>query len=79
MAADHAARGALAVGGDPIAIANRERLLERLQLALGHERVDGVLATADIIDDLMVLAALDDKVVLASMNRDARRSGMGTR
>ena len=69
VAADHAARGALAVGGDPLAIANRERLLERLQLALAHERVDGVLATADIIDDLMLLGALDDKVVLASMNR----------
>jgi hypothetical protein len=31
--------------------------------------VDGVLGTADIIDDLLLLGALDDKVVLGSMNR----------
>lgn len=69
VAADHSARGALKVGDDPLAMADRGRLLERLQLALSHERVDGVLATADIVDDLLLLGALDNKVVLASMNR----------
>ena len=31
--------------------------------------VDGVLATADILDDLLLLGALEDKVVFSSMNR----------
>jgi hypothetical protein len=31
--------------------------------------VDGVLATADLVDDLALLGALEDKVVFGSMNR----------
>ncbi|MDQ0713503.1 DhnA family fructose-bisphosphate aldolase class Ia [Streptomyces luteogriseus] len=69
VAADHPARGALAVGGRALAMANRADLLERLCLALSRPGVDGVLATADILDDLLLLGALDGKVVLGSMNR----------
>lgn len=69
VAADHPARGALAVGGDKLAMANRADLLERLVVALSRPGVDGVLATADILDDLLLLGALDHKVVLGSMNR----------
>ncbi|TXS55256.1 deoxyribose-phosphate aldolase [Streptomyces sp. t39] len=69
VAADHPARGAFAVGDRPHAMANRLDLLERLCLALSRPGVDGVLATADILDDLLLLGALDDKVVMGSMNR----------
>ncbi|MBW8797314.1 MAG: deoxyribose-phosphate aldolase [Streptomyces sp.] len=69
VAADHPARGALGVGGDRLAMANRAELLERLCLALSRPGVDGVLATADILDDLLLLGALDGKVVMGSMNR----------
>ncbi|MGW1778710.1 Cgl0159 family (beta/alpha)8-fold protein [Streptomyces sp. NPDC002143] len=69
VAADHPARGALGVGGDRMAMANRADLLERLCLALSRPGVDGVLATADILDDLLLLGALDGKVVMGSMNR----------
>ncbi|WDV51855.1 deoxyribose-phosphate aldolase [Streptomyces coeruleorubidus] len=69
VAADHPARGALGVGGRSMAMANRADLLERLCLALARPGVDGVLATADILDDLLLLGALDGKVVLGSMNR----------
>jgi hypothetical protein len=69
IAADHPARGALSVGGDKLAMANRGDLLERLCLALSRPRVDGVLATADILEDLLLLGALDGKVVMGSMNR----------
>ena len=69
VAADHAARGVLAAGGDPRAMADRGELLVRLVEALAHPAVDGVLATADIVDDLALLGALDDKVVFGSMNR----------
>ena len=69
IAADHPARGALRVGERPMAIANRTGLLERMSLALSRPGVDGVLGTADIIEDLLLLGALDGKVVIGSMNR----------
>ncbi|MEV6317070.1 deoxyribose-phosphate aldolase [Streptomyces sp. NPDC051776] len=69
VAADHPARGALAIGDHDLAMANRTELLERLCLALSRPGVDGVLATADILDDLLLLGALDHKVVIGSMNR----------
>ncbi|MCZ0972467.1 deoxyribose-phosphate aldolase [Streptomyces albulus] len=69
VAADHPARGALAVGDRRMAMANRLDLLERLVLALSRPGVDGVLATADILEDLLLLGALEGKVVMGSMNR----------
>ncbi|MGW3267775.1 Cgl0159 family (beta/alpha)8-fold protein [Streptomyces sp. NPDC001056] len=69
VAADHPARGALGVGDRALAMANRADLLERLCLALSRPGVDGVLATADILDDLLLLGALEHKVVMGSMNR----------
>ncbi|MEU3185758.1 deoxyribose-phosphate aldolase [Streptomyces sp. NPDC006923] len=69
IAADHPARGALAVGDRRLAMANRLDLLERLCLALSRPGVDGVLASADILDDLLLLGALEDRVVVGSMNR----------
>ncbi|MBV9449766.1 MAG: hypothetical protein JO345_28125 [Streptosporangiaceae bacterium] len=69
VAADHPARGALGVRGVADAMADRYDLLSRLLTALGRPGVDGLLATADIIEDLLLLGALDDKVVFGSMNR----------
>ncbi|MEV0977381.1 deoxyribose-phosphate aldolase [Streptomyces sp. NPDC049915] len=69
VAADHPARGALAVGDRDLAMANRADLLERLCTALTRPGVDGVLATADVLEDLLLLGVLDGKVVMGSMNR----------
>ncbi|MFE7960861.1 deoxyribose-phosphate aldolase [Streptomyces sp. NPDC057413] len=69
VAADHPARGALGVGGHGLAMANRADLLRRLCVALSRPGVDGVLATADILEDLLLLGVLDGKVVMGSMNR----------
>ncbi|MFJ6080635.1 deoxyribose-phosphate aldolase [Streptomyces sp. NPDC092369] len=69
VAADHPARGALGVGDRRLAMANRADLLERLCVALSRPGVDGVLATADILDDLLLLGVLENKVVMGSMNR----------
>ncbi|CAM5697741.1 5-dehydro-2-deoxygluconokinase [Streptomyces microflavus] len=63
IAADDPARGALAVGDRALAMANRFELLQRLCLALSRPGVDGVLASADVLDDLLLLGALEDKVV----------------
>ena len=69
VAADHPARGALGVGERRLAMANRADLLERVCTALSRPGVDGVLATADILEDLLLLGVLDDKVAMGSMNR----------
>ncbi|MDW4909895.1 aldolase [Streptomyces sp. ADMS] len=69
IAADHPARGANGVGGDPNAMADRFELLERLCVALERPGVTGVLATADILEDLLLLGVLDGKSVFGSMNR----------
>ncbi len=50
-------------------MANRVDLLERMCLALSRPGVDGVLGTADILEDLLLLGALDGKVAMGSMNR----------
>jgi hypothetical protein len=69
VAADHPARGALGVGGDPMAMADRRSLLERLLVALQNPAVDGLLGTPDVVEELLLLGALDEKVVIGSMNR----------
>ena len=69
VAADHTARGMVGLYDDPLAMANRRSMLDRLLTALDHPRVDGVLASAEIIDDLVLLDALHDKVAVGTMNR----------
>jgi hypothetical protein len=69
VAADHPARGSLATGGNPLAMADRRELLRRLVTALAHPDVDGVLGSPDVIEELLLLGALDGKVVIGSMNR----------
>jgi DhnA family fructose-bisphosphate aldolase class Ia len=69
IAADHPARGALRAGQRAMAMADRMELLDRLCLALSRPGVNGVLGTPDIVEDLLLLGALDGKVVIGSMNR----------
>jgi hypothetical protein len=69
IAADHTARGAIRAGDQPLAMADRVDLLDRLCLALSRPGVNGVLGTPDILEDLLLLGALDGKVVVGSMNR----------
>lgn len=69
VAADHPARGANKVRDRALAMADRRDLLDRLQVALANPAVDGVLASPDILDDLLLLGALDGKLVFGSMNR----------
>jgi len=69
VAADHTARGLLRAGSDGLAMADRLRLLERLSVAVSRPGVDGVLGTADVIEDLLLMGALEGKVVVGSMNR----------
>lgn len=56
-------------------MASRTELLDRLREALAVPGVDGVLGTADVLEDLLLLGALEDKVVFASMNRGGLQGG----
>jgi DhnA family fructose-bisphosphate aldolase class Ia len=69
VACDHPARGALSAAGKATAMASRTELLDRLVTALTRPGVDGLLATADIAEDLLMLGVLEEKLVFASMNR----------
>lgn len=69
IAADHPARGSLRAGADPLAMADRADLLRRLCAALERPGVTGVLGTADVVEDLLLLDALHDRAVFGSMNR----------
>lgn len=69
LAADHPARGSLRAGAQPLAMADRRDLLYRVCLALSRAGVNGVLGTPDLLEDLLLLGALDGKHVFGSMNR----------
>jgi hypothetical protein len=69
VAADHPARGSLRAGRKRFAMADRADLLGRLCVALDRPGVGGVLGTADVLEDLLLLGALEGKVVIGSMNR----------
>ena len=78
VAADHPARGSIAVGDDPFAMGDRHDLLARLVYVLQSDWMDGILGGMDLIEDLLILDELmakegarflDKKVMLASLNR----------
>jgi DhnA family fructose-bisphosphate aldolase class Ia len=79
VAADHPARGSIAAGDRPTALADRAELLRRLAYVLMHPAVDGALVTPDILEELWWLNAwvteqggpdfLQDKILIGSMNR----------
>lgn len=79
LAADHPARGSLSAGDNPWAMANRADLLVRLARLLMQPVVDGLLASPDIMEELLLLNAvvgsyggpdfMDRKVLIGSINR----------
>jgi DhnA family fructose-bisphosphate aldolase class Ia len=79
LAADHPARRVTTVGGDPLAMADRGDYLSRILRVLLSDKVDGLMATMDIIEDLLLLhehlragdgrGLLDHKLLIASLNR----------
>jgi hypothetical protein len=69
VAADHTARGMLGVGSEPFVMADRRRMLEGLLVSLQHPGVDGVLGSADVLEELALLGALDGKLAFGTMNR----------
>lgn len=69
LAADHTGRGIISAGNNPTAIADRFVLLDKLIRGLNVAGVDGVMASADILEELAWLGALEEKVAIGTMNR----------
>ncbi|MDS0138027.1 MULTISPECIES: aldolase [unclassified Amycolatopsis] len=67
------------VAADQAAGEGRRTLLERLLVALANPAVDGVLGTPDIVEELLLLGALHDKVVFGTMNPDGGFTGYDAR
>ncbi len=79
LAADHPARNVTTVADNVLAMADRCDYLARILRVLSSARVDGVMATMDILEDLLSVdgflraagaaTLLDDKLLIASLNR----------
>ena len=78
IAIDHPARGVTAAAGEPLAMADRRSLLARTIRALEDTGVDGVVATTDIIEELLLLHGIAEgahagflhrKLLVGSLNR----------
>ena len=69
LAADHTARGKLTANSDPLAMADRFIMLDRIVRALADSEVDGVLASADILEELSWLGVLEGRLAIGTMNR----------
>jgi DhnA family fructose-bisphosphate aldolase class Ia len=76
VAADHTARNAFGVRSSAMAMEDREDVLSRLVAALSRPGVDGVLGSPDILEDLLLLGALEGKLVFGSMNRGGLQGGV---
>ena len=79
LAADHPARRVTKVGDDTSRMADRHSYLARIVRVLQSDMIDGVMASMDILEDLLVLHSLfaeaggplllDDRLLIASLNR----------
>ena len=79
LAADHPARRVTKVGDDALAMSDRRDYLARILRVLMSDKVDGLMATMDILEDLLAIdglvreaggkALLDGKLLIASLNR----------
>ncbi|MHA1338801.1 MAG: Cgl0159 family (beta/alpha)8-fold protein [Promethearchaeota archaeon] len=86
IAADHPARNVTRVGDDPYLMGDRQQYLGRIVRCLIDERVDGIMTTPDIMDDLMILnyltkqaggkSFMDNKILIGCTNRGGLEGSM---
>lgn len=80
LAADHPARMVTGVGDDPVAMGDRADYLGRIVTVLASGKVDGLMGTPDILEEVMAVDFLQngrtpddgflaDKVLVGCMNR----------
>jgi hypothetical protein len=83
IAADHPARYVTNVGTDPYMMGDRQQYIGRIVRCLIDDRVDGIMTTPDLMDDIMVLNRLfkdaggssfiDNKILIGCTNRGGLR------
>jgi hypothetical protein len=86
IAADHPARNVTNVQNDPILMGDRQQYIGRIARCLIDERVDGIMTTPDIMDDLMILnrmykdaggkSFIDNKILVGCTNRGGLSGSM---
>ena len=79
VALDHPARGVTEIRGDALAMGDRHQYLARARRVLDDPDLDGVVATPDVLEELLILSHLerkrggegflDRRVLVGSMNR----------
>jgi hypothetical protein len=79
VAVDHSGRGVTQIRSDQLAMADRYQLLARVRRLLEEENLDGLLATSDVLEELLILnylercqggaGFLNNRVLVGSMNR----------
>lgn len=79
LAADHPARRITRIGDNALEMADRRDYLARILRILMSDLVDGVMATMDVLEDLLILqdliraakgpAFLDERLLIPSLNR----------
>jgi hypothetical protein len=79
VALDHPARGVTEIRGDALAMGDRHQYLARARRVLEDPDLDGVVATPDVLEELLILSHLerkrggegflDRRVLVGSMNR----------
>lgn len=79
LAADHPGRRVVNAGHDDLAMADREDFITRIARIASADAVDGILATMDVLEELLLLhdlmqskglpPFLDNKLLLVSLNR----------
>ena len=78
-AVDHPARGVNEIRGDALAMGDRHQYLARTRRVLDDPDLDGIMATPDVLEELLILSHLerktkgkgflDGRVIVGSMNR----------
>jgi hypothetical protein len=79
VAADHPGRGVTKIREDRLAMGDRYQLMARVRRLLEDPNLDGILATSDLLEELLILSHLerrqggtgflDGRVLVGSMNR----------
>jgi len=86
LAADHPARFVTSIAEEPVRMGDREEYLGRILRVMMSGEVDGLMATADIIEDVLLInyilrerglgSFLDNKLLIGSMNRGGLRGAL---
>jgi hypothetical protein len=76
LAADHPARMVTGIRGDPLRMGRRHELLSRILRVMACSPFDGILGTADVLDELVLASSfvkskgiLNRRVLVGSVNR----------